>query len=174
MKAFLVKYQDHFVFRATLLLVLYFGFYYSPWMQNCDAFLTENTANASAWVLQLGWDIPASVNVVNVGYKWHVIAPGKAGVHIAHPCNAFELYCLYVGFIVAVSGIAVSRKMWFALLGALAIYVFNVMRVVGLFLISGRWPQFFDFMHKYLFQTSAYVLMFGLWFWLLRKNKNAR
>ncbi|MEY4710456.1 MAG: hypothetical protein RIS28_1588, partial [Bacteroidota bacterium] len=49
-----------------------------------------------------------------------------------------------------------------------------VMRVVGLFLISGRWPQFFDFMHKYLFQTSAYVLMFGLWFWLLRKNKSAR
>ena len=114
----------------------------------------------------------AAVSEIDAGYKWHVYGPNSDGVKIAHPCNAFELYCLYIGFIVAVSGVRTQRKLQFAIFGTLGIYVFNVLRVVGLFVISGRWPQFFDFMHKYLFQTSAYVLMFALWYFMLNNRKH--
>jgi exosortase/archaeosortase family protein len=170
MKDFVLAYKNHFLFRATWLLVVYFGFYYSPWMQGCNIFLTENTATTSAWVISSVLGIPVSVVELDLGYKWHINGNHFAGVKIAHPCNAFELYCLYVGFIVCISGIAIRRKWIFALLGVVVIYVFNFSRVVALFLISGKWPQFFDFMHKYLFQAIAYLIMFELWYWLLQKR----
>jgi exosortase/archaeosortase family protein len=171
MKSTLEKYSNHFVFRAILLVILYFSFYYSPGLQVVNAFLTENTADAAAWVIKYVLRMQAAVSEIDAGYKWHVYSPTSDGVKIAHPCNAFELYCLYIGFVVAISGVATQRKLQFAIFGTLGIYVFNVLRVVGLFVISGRWPQFFDFMHKYLFQTSAYVLMFALWYFMLNNRK---
>jgi exosortase/archaeosortase family protein len=170
MKDFILAYKDHFIYRAILLLLVYFGFYSSPWMQGCNVFLTENTARTSAWWMNFVLGIPVSVVEVDLGYKWHLTGSHFAGVKIAHPCNAFELYCLYVGFIICISGITIRRKLIFAVIGTLAIYVFNFLRVIALFLISGKWPLFFDFMHKYMFQASAYLLMFGLWYWLLNQN----
>ena len=169
-----IKTKNNFLVRATLLLVVYFGFYSSPWMQDCNVFLTENTAIASAWVIKNVLGIPVSVVEVDLGYKWHLTGNHVVGVKIAHPCNAFELYCLYVGFIVCITGVAIRRKWIFAVIGTLAIYVFNFLRVIALFLISGKWPQFFDFMHKYLFQASAYLLMFGLWYWLLHSRQRGK
>jgi len=79
---------------------------------------------------------------------------------------------LYIGFIVAMSGISLRRKLFFGSVGLVMIYFFNALRVVALFLIQGRWPQVFDFMHKYLFQASAYLLIFALWYVFLRKHGN--
>jgi len=141
-------------------------------MPAINGFLTENTADISAWILDVFFRIPAQVIEVNAGYKWHVCAANSAGVRIAHPCNAFELYCLYIGFIVAMSGISLRRKLFFGSVGLVGIYFFNALRVVALFLIQGRWPQVFDFMHKYLFQASAYLLIFVLWYVFLRKHGN--
>ena len=169
-----IKTPNNFLVRATLLLVLYFGFYSSPWMQGCNVFLTENTASASAWVIKNVLGIPVSLVEVDLGYKWHLMGNHFAGVKIAHPCNAFELYCLYAGFIICLSGIAMRRKWIFGVIGVLAIYLFNFLRVIALFLICGKWPQFFDFMHKYLFQASAYLLMFGLWYWLLHQRSHGK
>lgn len=166
-----VKYKDHFLVRAILLLGLYFALWYSPFMQGINAFLTENTADIAALLLRLFWEIPAEVLDVNPGYKWSVCTKGMLGVKIAHPCNAFELYCLYLGFLVAMSGVGLRRKWLFAIAGIMSIYAFNAMRVVGLFLIQGRWPDVFDFMHKYIFQASAYLLIFGLWYWMLKKHE---
>jgi exosortase/archaeosortase family protein len=134
-----------------------------------NGFLTENTADISAWILDVFFRIPAQVIEVKAGYKWQVCATNVPGVKIAHPCNAFELYCLYLGFIVAMADVSLRRKLFFGSMGVVMIYFFNALRVVALFLIQGRWPQVFDFMHKYLFQASAYLLIFGLWYGFLRK-----
>ena len=166
----LKQYTDQFLVRTILLLLLFFGFYYSSMMNSVNTALTRNTANASAWVINKILGIPVQVTEVNLGYKWHLHSAKKDGVRIAHPCNAFELYCLYVGFIVAFANVPLTRKWKFAVLGLLALYLFNILRVVLLFYVSGKWPDFFDFMHKYLFQAGAYILMFGLWYGFLHKN----
>jgi exosortase/archaeosortase family protein len=118
--------------------------------------------------------IPVQVTEINLGYKWHLHSADKDGVRIAHPCNAFELYFLYVAFIVAFANVPLLRKWKFAVLGLLALYLFNILRVVLLFYVSGKWPDFFDFMHKYLFQAGAYILMFGLWYWLLHQRSHGK
>ena len=170
----LKQYTDHFLFRSVLLVVLFFSFYYSSIMNTVNTALTRNTANTSAWVINKVLGIPVQVTEVNLGYKWHLHSADKDGVRIAHPCNAFELYFLYVAFIVAFANVPLLRKWSFAILGLLALYLFNILRVVLLFYVSGKWPQFFDFMHKYLFQASAYLLMFGLWYWLLHQRSHGK
>jgi len=164
---------DQFLVRSVLLLLLFFGFYYSWMMAPVNSALTKNTAYAAAWVSSHLGGGPVEVTEVNIGYKWRLQGAGKRGVSIAHPCNAFELYCLYVGFILAFANVALLRKLVFIASGLLSLYLFNLLRVVLLFYISGRWPDFFDFMHKYLFQAGAYVLMFGLWYGFLHKNANS-
>lgn len=166
------KILNHFLFRAVVLLCLFFVVWYSPWMSSINGFLTENTTAISAWILDHVFTIPVRVTELQLGYKWFVCGENGVGVKIAHPCNAFELYCLYLGFIVAMNGVSQFRKWVFAGLGVAAIYFFNALRVVALFFIQGRWPQVFDFMHKYLFQASAYLLIFGLWYWMLSKHGN--
>ena len=170
----LKQYTDHFLFRGILLVVLFFSFYYSSMMDKVNTALTRNTANTSGWVINKVLGIPVQVTEVNLGYKWHLHSADKDGVRIAHPCNAFELYFLYVAFIVAFANVPLLRKWKFAVLGLLALYLFNILRVVLLFYVSGKWPDFFDFMHKYLFQAGAYILMFGLWYWLLHQRSHGK
>ena len=170
----LKQYTDHFLFRSVLLVVLFFSFYYSSMMDKVNTALTRNTANTSGWVINKVLGIPVQVTEVNLGYKWHLHSADKDGVRIAHPCNAFELYFLYVAFIVAFANVPLLRKWKFAVLGLLALYLFNILRVVLLFYVSGKWPDFFDFMHKYLFQAGAYILMFGLWYWLLHQRSHGK
>ena len=170
----LKQYTDHFLFRSILLVVLFFSFYYSSMMDKVNTALTRNTANTSGWVINKVLGIPVQVTEVNLGYKWHLHSADKDGVRIAHPCNAFELYFLYVAFIVAFANVPLLRKWKFAVLGLLALYLFNILRVVLLFYVSGKWPDFFDFMHKYLFQAGAYILMFGLWYWLLHQRSHGK
>jgi exosortase/archaeosortase family protein len=143
-------------------------------MDKVNTALTRNTANTSGWVINKVLGIPVQVTEVNLGYKWHLHSADKDGVRIAHPCNAFELYFLYVAFIVAFANVPLLRKWKFAVLGLLALYLFNILRVVLLFYVSGKWPDFFDFMHKYLFQAGAYILMFGLWYWLLHQRSHGK
>lgn len=141
-------------------------------MPTINGFLTKNTANFSSWILNVLCGISAKVVELDPGYQWFVCTANRRGVSIAHPCNAFELYSLYLGFIVSMAGIPALRKWRFAFLGIIFIYLFNVLRVVGLFLIHGRWPLLFNFMHKYFFQASAYLLIFALWYCLLKNDES--
>lgn len=166
-----LEHKDNFLIRAAILFVLFIVIQNSIYMPEINEALTRCTANSSTWILNNLFHRPAQSVEIDAGYQWFVTEKIGSGVKIAHPCNAFELYCLYWGFLIAVADISFRRKLNFLLLGTMSIFVFNTMRIVGLFLIQGRWPAFFHFMHKYLFQSSAYLLIFGLWYLALR-NKN--
>lgn len=163
--------KDWFILRAVSLLTGYFILWYSPLMPLINAFLTENTADFAGLILNITTDMSVLVKEMEVGYRWVVCSDDRNRVGISHPCNAFELYSLYLGFVVAITGVQPKRKWVFAPIGVLLIYLFNAARVVGLFLIHGRWPQVFNFMHKYVFQASAYLLIFALWYALLMKDE---
>lgn len=51
--------------------------------------------------------------------------------------------------------------------GAAVLWVYNLTRVLALFLVKGRWPQAFDFVHVYVWQSATLLVVFLLFLaWL--------
>jgi len=46
--------------------------------------------------------------------------------------------------------------------GALAMWAYNLMRVLALFVVKGRWPGAFDFVHVYVWQSATLLVVFML------------
>ncbi len=56
-----------------------------------------------------------------------------------------------------------KHKTWFIPLGWLCIYVFNILRIVLISLLTEFHPERFDFLHAYLFKYLFYAMLFALW-----------
>ena len=55
------------------------------------------------------------------------------------------------------------RKIKYLLLGTTGIVVFNIIRIVILFMVAAYLPAIFKLTHKFIFQLSIYALLFYLW-----------
>lgn len=170
MKSIYSLLKNRFLLRGLGILVVYFLVLYSPFMSSINVILTENTADFASWLINVFFDGESTVRELDSSYKWLISGPKSRGVAIAHPCNAYELYVLYIGFIFSITDVKVQRKLQFILFGTLSIYLLNAFRVIALYVISGQWPEIFNLMHKYIFQGLAYLLIFGFWYFLLHKN----
>jgi exosortase/archaeosortase family protein len=84
-------------------------------------------------------------------------------VYIGDECNARNLLFLYIGFVLAVPVVTLSRRIKYLLGGLLVIVCANVVRIVLLLLFASELPQILNVMHKYVFQVLMYVLLFVLW-----------
>ncbi len=56
-----------------------------------------------------------------------------------------------------------KHKSWYIPLGILAVYITNVMRIVGLCIVMDNWPSQWHFAHNYPFRVIFYVVIFILW-----------
>lgn len=92
----------------------------------------------------------------------------KKIVAIEDACNGIELFALYVGFILCLPAM-LSRKVFFILMGLIAIYFVNIFRCATITWILLNHPSLFSFAHHYLFTFIVYV--FIIWFWLLFTKK---
>jgi len=72
------------------------------------------------------------------------------GLSALEGCNAINVSVLFVAFLFAYKG-SLKSTMIFALLGLLAIYIFNLLRVAGLFLVARFYPEQLYLMHKFVF-----------------------
>lgn len=89
---------------------------------------------------------------------------GAHPVWIGTPCNALTLFAFFTFFILAFPGNR-KQKLWFVPLGILIIHLANVLRVVGLVLISFYQAEYLDFNHTYTFTVLVYGIIFALWMW---------
>ncbi len=67
-----------------------------------------------------------------------------------------------------------KHKLWFIPMGLLAIYLTNIIRIVGLSVIVTTWSNqdYFRFSHDWIFRPLFYVVIFGLWvFWVDKIQK---
>jgi len=95
----------------------------------------------------------------------------RAWIRIGSNCDGWELYYLYSLFIFIFPGIRLERKFFFAVIGTLTLYFFNVLRIAGLFFLEHSYPIWFGIFHKVIFQVLAYLIMFGLWIIYLTGRK---
>lgn len=87
---------------------------------------------------------------------------GSKIVGVADPCNALELYVLYIGFLLAFPA-SLKRVIVFTFIGIVVIYLANIIRLAALASMNMHRVNAVDMAHHYLFKVIVYAIIFGLW-----------
>jgi len=75
--------------------------------------------------------------------------------------QAFICFC-----VIAFSRGTWSEKLWFIPLTLLVVYLFNIFRITVIVACMNRHPDWFDFLHLYVFKYIFYGVIFLMWvFW---------
>lgn len=156
-----------FIIKA-LALYLIWVLLFRPWVDapgNLSDQMTMYTGEVSAWVIErFGYESfikqqahPGDDYLTTVLY-----IDQAAVVSIADACNALVIIILYVGFIIAYPGVW-KTKVPFIILGILAVFTVNIVRVTALAFNMMYHRASFDFNHKYTFTFMVYLIVFILW-----------
>jgi exosortase/archaeosortase family protein len=77
-------------------------------------------------------------------------------------CNGLELFVLYISFIWILPA-TLKYKIWYTVLGVIAIYVVNVARCAGITYMLLFHREHADFAHHYIFAFIVYAFIIALW-----------
>ncbi len=95
---------------------------------------------------------------------------GSVVVNVYEGCNAINVSILFIAFLFAYKG-SFKKTFVFSVVGLISIYLFNLLRVGGLFLVALYFPNHLYLMHKFVFTGIIYAFVFGLWFiWVSKVN----
>lgn len=143
------------------MLGMYAAWYlvYDNWLLpdgRLDGWLSHNVASVSGGMLSfLGFETAVEGRAV--------LMAGIPGVEIVNGCNGLAVVGLFVGFVLAYPG-RWRQRLFFLPLGALVIYLSNIVRVMMMVLLQRHWPAGFDFMHGLGLTSFFYLVVFSLWF----------
>jgi exosortase H (IPTLxxWG-CTERM-specific) len=143
------------VFSFLLSLEPIKHYFYNP--------ITTLIASQAAWILKvLGQKVYASgITISGEGFSVKILAN----------CNAIFEIMLFLSAVIAFPAL-LKDKLLGGVLGAIFIYLLNLLRVVLLFLIGVYSPQFFEGTHIYVAQ-SIFIVMVAI-FWLFWAGKWVR
>ncbi|MEM7109522.1 MAG: exosortase family protein XrtF [Bacteroidota bacterium] len=92
---------------------------------------------------------------------------GKSILSVYEGCNGLNVVIIFLSFLVAFK--LNSNLFWFVPLGIFMIHMSNLVRIALLYHVSIGLPNYSYFAHKYFFTASIFLVVFGLWFWWLKK-----
>ena len=177
-------YTDVLIFMVTLLVVNYCWKY---------TVLGDEDGDMVTW---FGWDITApfewmACHVASAVY-WlvslvrdtaHMVGDhtirfeSGTATTIIWGCSGLKQSFIWLWLILTVrpllSGRTWLHKLWFIPLGWLCCYVFNILRIFLITLAIEHHPDWFPFLHDYLFKYLFYGMLFGLWVWFVEKIRPA-
>ncbi len=91
-----------------------------------------------------------------------LLVNGTYLARVLEGCNSVSVLILFVTFIIAFTG-----RLWtsvlFVVLGSLAIYVANVVRIALIAIAIYEYPHYQDALHQIVFPAIIYGLVFLLW-----------
>ena len=144
---------------------LLYGWYVANWHPIVDPFTSEVADQVSILLNFFGWE----TTVFNHATRptSNLVLNNQAILAIYEGCNGLNVGIVFIAFLLAFGPI--SKKLyWFIPIGLLAIHLGNLLRVILLFLVSIKLPDFMYFAHKYLFTAFIYLVVFMLWIWWVR------
>ena len=157
-----------FLVRGILIFIAW-QLIYHLWFQKIgepDNFLTNITARHTANVL--GW-LYRNVTVTPDAFKATISIAGERIIGIAAPCNALEIYVLYIAFLFCFPS-GFGRRFLFTAIGIPLIYIANILRCVIITWMSISHKNWVDISHHYVFTTIVYLLVFWLWMLFTKKG----
>jgi exosortase family protein XrtF len=170
-------------FKPTILFLAKFlgiylagNFIYGLWITSCypqpdpvTNWVTWHSAEVLTW---LGWE----VEVVDHASKatTRILFEGRPILAVYEGCNGLNVVIVFIAFLFAFGPVNKSL-LWFLPMGLLIIHLSNILRIVLLFWVSIKMPDYLYFTHKYLFTAFIYFFVFILWIvWVMRYGKATR
>lgn len=133
-----------------------------------DAALTRNLGTLTASLVQ--FILPNySVKVVHDTLSSSLFINGDLNIFILDGCNGFELYVLYVGFILCFPFKNKSTIAYIAL-GLISIFLLNLLRCTTLSYLKFHEVTYFNIIHHYIFTIVVYSFICALWYKYLTGN----
>lgn len=83
-------------------------------------------------------------------------------IRIVWSCTAIKQSFIWLCLLLTTQG-GWKAKTWFIPLGWLCIYLFNILRIALIALLTEYHPQWFDLLHTYVFKYLFYIMLFALW-----------
>lgn len=147
---------------------------YGIWIQHLSPApdpLTVGVTRQAARLLS-AYHPPVEAVVNPAGPTVFLNQQGDTRLNVYEGCNGINVMIVFLAFVVAFGG-PWSRAAWFLPLGLGLIHLANLLRLVLLFEVVVRFPDYFYYVHKYLFTASLYVGVLLLWAWWVLLNRTA-
>jgi exosortase family protein XrtM len=117
------------------------------------------------------------INVITPGEKTVVQGGaiiGGATVDVMRGCEGVEGMLIVIAAVCAFTA-RIRSKIYGIIGGILIVYVFNLLRIIGLYYINRYRPDLFDMMHIYVGQTVIIIIsLIYFIFWVSRIEENPR
>ncbi len=103
------------------------------------------------------------------------------GTHIVWSCTPIKQSFIWLCLLLTTSPIlplldrqyrTAAIKIGWTMAGLVAIYAFNILRIVLITLALEHHPEWFELLHTYIFKYLFYAMMFLLWVIYVEKLKN--
>lgn len=133
-----------------------------------DADLTRNLGTLTAATVQLLLPNHA-VKVIHDAEISSLFVDGKLNIYILDGCNGFELYVLYVGFILCFP-FKNKSTISYITLGLAGIFLVNLLRCTVLSYLRFHEVTYFNIIHHYIFTVVVYGFICALWYRYLMVN----
>lgn len=141
---------------------------FPAWVMRLDEAITHFITYASAILQNAIHGTHVTVGGPKTNMPWSLVENDCQVVRIGGACNGRDLLLFFIVFLWALPMGNFEDKMAFSFLGIISIFVFNILRIYGLFQVALVAPEFFQFLHKYLFQSFMYLDMYILWRWYIK------
>jgi exosortase family protein XrtF len=133
-----------------------------------DFFTHVVTRQSAALLTSLGTPLEAVINPS--GPTVFLQREGDTILNVYEGCNGINVMIVFLAFVFAYGGSA-STMSWFIPLGLVLIHAGNLVRVMLLYAVVVHFPDYFYYVHKYIFTASLYGAVLVLWWWWVRLNR---
>ncbi len=157
-----------FLIKAVIIFIIWQLLYHlilNP-IRFPDKIVTNITCYSTAKVLSLYYKDAYCAYSQN---KSIIMINGKKALGIADPCNALEIFVLYIAFLFCYPG-NLKTRITYSIVGILLIYFANILRCCALTLLNLYNKGWMDISHHYLFTIVLYLLVFSLWVRYCKKS----
>lgn len=174
-KSVLSPYTDIIIFVVTLLVANYFwkftihgdeGDTLVTWFGvNITApfdFLARHITREVYWLIGLFRDTCTLTSPTSYYFDSGV------GTSIAWSCTPLKQSFIWLCLLLTVRG-GWKHKIWYIPLGWICIYIFNLLRIFSISLLTEFHPDWFELLHTYIFKYLFYGMMFLLWLLFINK-----
>jgi len=160
-----LKFIFKFVLTYIILVAIYN--YYLSFFQHQTDYLTLWVGKIVSGIYKLfGMDVQSIPIKTEPGLK--LIVHGQYVARIVEGCTAMSVIIMFVAFVISF-GQHVKRTLIFALAGSIAIFVFNLLRIVLLGYLLYAFPQYQDVAHRIIFPALIYGFVVFLWIIFIKK-----
>ena len=101
----------------------------------------------------------------------YVMKDSKRIIGIFDPCNALEVFVIYIGFIICLPS-NFKRMTLYISLGIIGLYILNIFRCSVLGVLNLNRTVYIDFAHHYLFTMVVYIGIFLGWVSYIKQSTN--